>query len=690
MNKLFVVALVVCIDALCLATVKVGWRGTNLHIEGINQAEFDWQLSLKEGPVCDAGRAIAGRKVLKKVAFDQGLVLTTYQKSAGKLIENSYEIPRKDHRSKLGPVDREQVIYQLPVRTYLAKGLGAARSGKFSYLTDEKIITIKELGVDVVWLTGILEQASYADTDPDVVKGNAGSYYAIRDYWDVSPQLGEISELVELIERFHRAGLRVLIDFVVNHTARVTKTDVLCKKHLDFGRSDDKGKFFDNQNNYFYVLGATFEPPYIENPGADGVFDTDIDLYGIQKEQPAKVTGNNVESPRPSKSDWFETAKLNYGYEFTTGYTDYEPLPKTWSQMVDVAKYWLNLGVDGFRVDFAHTVPVEFWGYFVQKVREFQPNTYLIAEAYEDGMGAPGFSYDKLFEAGFDSVYNSKLYWALHNVARGHGGITETQYERSYPGGSSGMARGDRYTNYLENHDEVRLSSAHFSRYPANSVESMRYGYGMVKYAAFLPSNFLLQGGQEIGESAEVFGPFAGDNGRTSIFDFVYQSEVLKFFKGQASSERLSLREDYQKILLLKRRLFSNARGVSTVRDIPTEFIHGGRGRVSSYLRRSSEGVFFVVGNFGQQQTRTVSLHLTSEDNADSHGLLGFLGVNSKRGRYLLTELTSREGWSPKDPNIVGSGVPASVLFKSSGVPSGMYIGDLLPGEVLLFKFSRL
>lgn len=96
---------------------------------------------------------------------------------------------------------------------------------------------IKKLGVTHVWYTGIIRHASKTSYSaygvprqhPAVVKGNAGSPYAITDYYDVDPDLADnvndrMSEFEQLVERSHKAGLKVIIDFVPNHVARQYKS----------------------------------------------------------------------------------------------------------------------------------------------------------------------------------------------------------------------------------------------------------------------------------------------------------------------------------------------------------------------------------------------------------------------------------------------------------------------------------
>jgi hypothetical protein len=105
----------------------------------------------------------------------------------------------------------------------------------------------------MLWLTGVLEQASGtayptrpADP-PDILKGIAGSPYAIRDYFDVCPDYAQdpdkrLDEFKALLDRCRAHGFKVIIDFVPNHVARSYASDV--RPELSFGEGDDRSVFF--------------------------------------------------------------------------------------------------------------------------------------------------------------------------------------------------------------------------------------------------------------------------------------------------------------------------------------------------------------------------------------------------------------------------------------------------------------
>lgn len=139
------------------------------------------------------------------------------------------------------------IIYQTLVRCFGNKtnkntyygSITENGCGKFNDISHEALSALKEFGVDYVWYTGVIEHASMTDysdygismDDPDVVKGIAGSPYAIKDYYDLAPDLAvdireRMAEFEALIERTHALDMKVLMDFIPNHVARTYYSDV--------------------------------------------------------------------------------------------------------------------------------------------------------------------------------------------------------------------------------------------------------------------------------------------------------------------------------------------------------------------------------------------------------------------------------------------------------------------------------
>ena len=215
--------------------------------------------------------------------------------------------------------DHKLIVYQLLPRYFTNtnttnKYYGSKEEngvGKFNDINEKALLELKKLGVSHVWYTGIIEHDTMTDytvygikmDDPDVVKGKAGSPYAIKDYYDVDPDLAvdvnnRMAEFEQLVKRTHQQGLKVIIDFIPNHVARSYHSDVKPAGVIDLGAQDDLSQAYLPSNDFYYLPGKSFIVPEGTNAGApefkhplkDGKFD----------ETPAKVTGNNIFSERVS------------------------------------------------------------------------------------------------------------------------------------------------------------------------------------------------------------------------------------------------------------------------------------------------------------------------------------------------------------------------------------------------------
>jgi glycosidase len=463
------------------------------------------------------------------------------------------------------------VIYQLMVRTFgntneTRKPNGTLAEngcGKFSDITAPALVSLKQMGFTHLWLTGVLEQASGtaypgrpAD-DPDLLKGIAGSPYAIKDYFDVCPDYAldpanRLAEFAELVGRCHALGLKVIIDFVPNHVARSYASDVMPDQ--SFGQGDKRDVFFDRDNHFYYLGpndaggGPPLKLPTAGMPGCDGSFGGETSF--------GRVTGNNVVSWVPSIHDWYETVKLNYGHDFTQGRaTSHLPgpdaasaeVPKTWRTMDAILAYWQKKGVDGFRADMAHMVPMEFWRWAVKRARARQADVFFSAEAYDNDPAklTDGHVLDELLHAGFDAVYDDPSYDVLEGI------YDSGKWANDLDPLTFAGPRFHKSLRYAENHDEVRLASpkewgGHGMKVgkPVSAV-LFAMGRGAV----------MLYHGQEVGEPAAGAEGFGGDDARTSIFDYGSMPEFTKwvnggkFDGGRLGEEQKSLREWYGKLI---------------------------------------------------------------------------------------------------------------------------------------------
>lgn len=521
------------------------------------------------------------------------------------------------------PQDNKLIIYQLLPRLFgnkvaLNKTYGTIQEngcGKFNDINDLALTKLKEMGVSHVWYTGVLEHATMTGypgapaDDADVIKGRAGSPYAVKDYYDVDPDLAvdpshRLAEYEALVKRTHAHGLRVLMDFIPNHVARAYHSDAKPAGVVDLGERDDKTQAFAPNNNFYYLPGQPFQVPAgynplgaLQGPGEDGHY----------QENPAKATGNDVFSAAPSINDWFETTKLNYGVDYAHGRaTHFDPVPDTWKKMRDILVYWAKQDVDGFRCDVAEMVPVEFWAYVIPEVKKVKPGIIFIGEAYNPK------EYNTYLTTGhFDFLYDKVgLYDALRRIMRQESNVSDITYVWQHE--STGF--GSHMLRFLENHDEQRIASADFATDPRRAIPAMTV-------AATLASGpVMLYMGQEVGEPAHGVAGFNTGDGRTTIFDYWGVPEHQKWmnqgkFDGaKLSPEQKSLRDFYVRLLRLAGRSEAIRRGQFYELQTANQASPGyDAHKLYCYLRHTKGQQVLVLVNFSDSQSFAPTVRLSPE-----------------------------------------------------------------------------
>lgn len=467
--------------------------------------------------------------------------------------------------------------------------------GKMSFFDAATLRRIKKLGVTHVWYTGIIRHASKTDYSaygiprqhPAVVKGNAGSPYAITDYYDVDPDLADniddrMSEFERLVERSHKAGLKVIIDFVPNHVARQYKSVKKPEGVKDLGETDDTGMGFSPRNNFYYCTDTPFEP----------YFDLNDETGTPYSEFPAKATGNDHFDSHPGINDWYETVKLNYGIDYCdAGGRSYhfDPIPDTWQKMVDIIGFWAGKGIDGFRCDMAEMVPTEFWSWAIAKVKSAHPGILFIGEVYNPSL------YRSFVACGFDYLYDKVgMYDCLCGVMRGH--CRASEITRQW---QSVDDIKDNMLYFLENHDELRIASDFLAGDARRGVPAAIVSILMNK------NPFMLYAGQEFGERGMDKEGFSGLDGRTTIFDYW---TVQSLYHGYVNRRKLtdgekSLEKKYSMLLNLANKEKAISDGLFF--DLMYANQDGNLFNQSSlyaFLRKCSNEVLLVVANFSQEE----------------------------------------------------------------------------------------
>jgi glycosidase len=540
-------------------------------------------------------------------------------------------------------VEKKKVVYQVFTRLFGNKNTtnkpwGTIEEngvGKFNDFTDKALTEIKNLGITHIWYTGVPHHALINDytkygisnDDPEVVKGRAGSPYAVKDYYNVNPDLAvnpakRLEEFEALIARTHKNGLKVIIDIVPNHIARKYISLSNPNEVNDFGADDNTSVEYARNNNFYYIPGQHFQVPTSEsykplngekNPLIDGTFD----------ENPAKWTGNGSRLAKPDINDWYETVKVNYGIR-PDGSKDFPELPEgfdkksykehfdfwknkdvpsSWKKFRDIALYWTTKGVDGFRYDMAEMVPYEFWSYMNSAIKMKNPDAFLMAEVYN-----PNEYRNYIFKGKMDYLYDKvETYDHLKAVIQGKtvpDGLSDIQYRN--------VDIAKNMLHFLDNHDEQRLASPEF----AGSGEKGKPL--MVVSTTISSSPTMIYFGQEVGEAGNENGGF-GMHSRTSIFDYVgvpnHQRWMNggKFDGGQLSQSEKDLRDFYKRLLNFSLKSDALMGQFQEIQGINRQETTNYDKNLYSYARWSATEKLIVVANFSPDYSSTFDLKLPSD-----------------------------------------------------------------------------
>ena len=571
-------------------------------------------------------------KKITIVAFISLIVLT----SACKTKELKMKSQQKEAFS-----NRKEVVYQVFTRLFGNKNsnnkpwgtIEENGVGKFNDFTPKALREIKDLGVTYIWYTGVPHHALIRDykaigisnDSPEVVKGRAGSPYAVKDYYNVNPDLAvnpvnRLKEFEALIARTHKAGMKVIIDIVPNHIARKYVGKNNPKGVKDFGAEDDVTVEYKRDNNFYYIPNVPFEIPDIAKP-LNGESNPIVD--GKFEEFPAKWTGNGSRLAKPDKNDWYETVKVNYGIR-PDGFKDFPELPQgyntksyqehydfwkdkevpnSWIKFRDIALYWTAKGVDGFRYDMAEMVPVEFWSYMNSAIKVKNTDAFLLAEVYNPAeyrnyihLGKMDYLYDKV-----------ETYDKLKDVIQG----------KSIPDGLSDIQNGmadieHNMLHFLDNHDEQRLASPEFAGTAQKGKPLMVFS------TTISTSPTMIYFGQEVGEAANENAGF-GTHSRTSIFDYIgvpnHQRWMNggKFDGGQLSQVEKDLRDFYKRLLNFSIDSSALMGSYQEIQGFNRQNTVGFDAGIYAFIRWSETQKLIVITNFSWLTASNFSLKIPSD-----------------------------------------------------------------------------
>lgn len=522
---------------------------------------------------------------------------------------------------------RKIIIYQVFTRLFGNRNtarvpngtLRANGTGKMSDFDAERLRRIHDMGFTHVWYTGVIRHATATDYSkhgiprqhPSVVKGVAGSPYAITDYYDIDPDLADdidqrMNEFQQLVDRTHQAGMKVIIDFVPNHVAREYHSIMKPEGVRDLGEDDDTGKHFSPINNFYYCPGQPFVSPVQPQEGEEPYV-----------ENPAKCTGNDRFDNCPGRNDWYETVKLNYGIDYCdAGGRSYhfDPVPNTWVKMTDILLYWASKGIDGFRCDMAEMVPPAFWAYATRIVKERYPRVVFIGEVYDTNL------YRTYIQSGFDYLYDKVgMYDCLRDVICDRRPASSITYYWQHVDDIR-----PHMLYFLENHDEQRIASDFLCGNGMKAIPA-------IIVAALMGSNpFMVYSGQELGERGMDAEGFSGCDGRTTIFDYWCIDTIRRgyFDRRHLTQDEMHLQLKYQQILHIANREAAVREGefFDLMYVNPQTWKFNPRHEFA-FLRKFEDEVLLVVVNFGADRVNT-------SVNIPAHAF-DFLGLPEKEVRAI-------------------------------------------------------
>ena len=238
--------------------------------------------------------------------------------------------------------DNARVFYEIFVGSFSdsnGDGIGDLRGiiNRFDYLNDGQPNSGRSLGVEGLWLTPIFASPSYHK-------------YDVTDYYQVDPAFGSMEDLEELIALCHARNVKLILDLPINHTG--------------------------SQNQWFLNFVAAHQAGDEQDP-----------FFSYYSFCHKDAVPNGTFAPIPGTDSLYE---CNFSQDMPELNFDYQPLRE---ELLRLAQFYLDLGVDGFRFDAAKYIyfgdngrSEDFWLWYTGKLRESKPDVYLVAEVWDSDL----------------------------------------------------------------------------------------------------------------------------------------------------------------------------------------------------------------------------------------------------------------------------------------------------------------
>ena len=452
--------------------------------------------------------------------------------------------------------DKYRNVYQIFTQSFCdsdGDGVGDFKGiiSQLDYLNDGDPNGGEDLGVDALWMTPINPSESYHK-------------YSVEDYYNVDESFGTLEDFDKLVEECHKRGINVILDLVLNHISYKNPLFLEACEEVKQGKLDGKAQYFEFHKPDYYA--------------------PDVQVVTVGD----YVCEANFS---PTMPEW------NLNSE------------KTREEFTKIAKFWLDRGVDGFRLDavkyFANkdTDGVAFLKWFVDTCRGIKPDVYLVGEDWSDDSEIKDF-----YASGIDSLFAFRFATSSGDICQFLSTMQGQQLVKklvSYDGKMSEVNPDYINAMFLSNHDQIRI---------ANALEGK--GLEAEKFAANIymltPGNSYTYYGEEIGMTAPGTDSdkyyrlpmvFDSDNPQGITVDGA--SAVDAPTGGgvkQQLSDKNSLLNHYRRLITVKLQNPEIARGRMTKQE------NFGDTMIGAYYIEKDDSKLLVIHNFSPDTEKTVEI----------------------------------------------------------------------------------
>ena len=449
-------------------------------------------------------------------------------------------------------------------------GIGDLRGiiNRFDYLNDGDDNSGKSLGIEGIWLSPIHPSSSYHK-------------YDVKDYYAVDPKFGTLDDLKELIELCHSRNVKLILDLVINHTS---------SQHPWFLKFREA-----------HVTGNTSDPYY--------------NYYTFAPDQ----SSANTFCALPGTREYYEG---NFSHEMPE--LDFDN-PVVREEMLNAAKFYLDMGIDGFRFDAAKYIylgneekNVEFWNWYMEQLRLVKPDLYAVAEVWDgDAATFPYFSALNCF-----NFTISQSSGQIARAAKGGNVTVYTEYVQQYISDIQAQNPEATPVTFISNHDMDRAAGYLMTATGAAKVAA--------NLSLLMPGSSFVYYGEEIGMLGSRGGSNTDANRRLAMLwgdeDTVKDPVGANYSAKQANgtvkdqlSDPTSLYNHYKKLIAIRKANPEIANGAFTSLNM-------NEGKVGGFLSEYEGRTVAVIHN---TTTSDVTIDLSKYPQIPQEQLAAFAGVGT-------------------------------------------------------------